>query len=73
MGHIREVFIAMPRSDVSAGFKSRLGWAGLSVEFAPSTGLAPIRLDFWSVDRQIAEGIYHALVSAAARAQGITA
>jgi hypothetical protein len=72
MGHIRDVFIAMPRGDVSTGFKSRLGWAGLSVEFAPSTGMAPIRLDFWSVDGQIAGGIHHALASAAARAQGIT-
>jgi hypothetical protein len=72
MGHIRDVFIAMPRRDVSTGFKSRLGWAGLSVEFAPSTGMAPIRLDFWSVDGQIAEGIHHVLADAAARAQGIT-
>jgi hypothetical protein len=72
MGHIRDVFIAMPRGDVSTGFKSRLGWAGLSVEFAPSTGMAPIRLDFWSVDGQIAGGIHHALASAAALAQGIT-
>ena len=28
-GHLRDVCIAVPRSDVSTGFKSRLGWAGL--------------------------------------------
>ncbi len=72
MRHIRDVFIAVPRSDVSTDFKTRLGWGGLNVEFAPATGMAPIRLDFWSVDRQIAWGIHHALASAAARAQGIT-
>jgi hypothetical protein len=72
IGHLRGVCIAIPRSDVPTGFKSRLGWAGLSVEFAPSTGMAPIQLDFWSVDGQIARGIHHALATAAARAQGIT-
>jgi hypothetical protein len=72
IGHLRDVFIAMPRSDVSTGFKSRRGWAGLRVEFAPATGMAPIRLDFWSVDTQIAQGIHHALATAAAQAQGIT-
>jgi hypothetical protein len=73
IGHLRGVFIAVPRSDVATGFTSRLGWAGLRVEFAPATGMAPIRLDFWSVvDGQIARGIHHALASAAARAQGIT-
>ncbi len=71
-GHIRDVFIAMPRSDVSTRFTSRLEWGGLSVEFAPATGMAPIRLDFWAVDRQIASGIHHTLATAAARAQGIT-
>ena len=72
VGHLRDVFIAMPRSDVSTGLKSRRGWAGLRVEFAPATGMAPIRLDFWSVDMQIAQGIHHALATAAAEARGIT-
>ena len=72
IGHLREVFIATQRSDVSTTFKARHGWAGLSVTFAPATGMAPIRLDFWSIDSQIAGGIHHALASAAARAQGIT-
>lgn len=73
IGHLREAFIAVPRSDVSTGFKSRLGWAGLSVEFAPSTGMAPVRLDFWlAVDQQIARGVHHALATAAAQARGIT-
>jgi hypothetical protein len=73
IGHLRDVCIAVPHSDVSTGFNSRLGWAGLSVEFAASTGMAPIRLDFWSVaDRQIAQGIHHALATAAAQARGIT-
>ena len=72
IGHLRDVFVAMPRSDVSTGFKSRQGWAGLWIEFAPATGMAPIRLDFWSVDTQIAQGIHHALAAAAAEAQGIT-
>jgi hypothetical protein len=72
IGHLRGVLVAVPRSDVSTGFKSRLGWAGLRVEFAPWTGMAPIWLDFWSVDGQIAAGIHHALATAAAQAQGIT-
>ena len=72
IGHIRDIFIAVPRSEVSTDFTSRLGWGGLRVEFAPATGMAPIRLDFWSVDRQIAWDIHHALARAAARAQGIT-
>ena len=72
IGHLRGVFIAVPRSDVSTGFTSQLGLASLRVEFAPATGMAPIRLDFWSVDRQIAWGIHHALATAAAQAQGIT-
>ena len=72
IGHLRDVFIAMPRSDVSTGFKSRRGWAGLRVEFAPATGMAPIRLDFWSVDTQIAQGFHHALATAAADARCIT-
>lgn len=72
IGHLRDVFIAMPRSDVSTGLKSRRGWASLRVEFAPATGMAPIRLDFWSVDTQIAQGIHHALATAAADSQGIT-
>lgn len=72
MGHLRGVFVAVPRSDVSTGFTSRLGVASLSVAFAPATGMAPIRLDFWSVDSQIAWGIHHALATAAAQAQGIT-
>jgi hypothetical protein len=72
IGHIRDVFIAAPRSEVSTDFKKRPGWGGLCVEFAPWAELAPIRLDFWSVDRQIAWGIHHALASAAARAQGTT-
>jgi hypothetical protein len=72
IGHLRDVFIAMPRGDVSTNFKSRRGWAGLRVEFAPATGMAPLRLDFWSVDTQIAQGIHHALATAAAEAQGIT-
>jgi hypothetical protein len=54
IGHLQGVFIAVPRSDVSTGFTSRLGLASLRVEFAPATGMAPIRLDFWSVDGQIA-------------------
>jgi hypothetical protein len=72
VGHLRDVFIAMPRSDVSTGLKSRRGWAGLRVEFAPATEMAPIQLDFWSVDTQIAQGIHHALATAAAEARGIT-
>jgi hypothetical protein len=72
MGHIRDIFIAAARSDVSSDFKSRLGWGGLNVEFAPATGMSPIRLDFWSVDRQIAWSIHHALATAATREQGIT-
>ena len=72
IGHLREVFIAMPRGDVSTDLKSRRGWASLRVEFAPATGMAPIRLDFWSVDTQIAQSIHHALATAAAEAQGIT-
>jgi hypothetical protein len=72
IGHIQDVFIAMPRSEVSTNFKRRLGWGGLRVEFAPWTGMAPIQLDFWSVDAQIACGIHHALADAAAQAQGIT-
>ena len=73
IGHLRDVCIAMPRSDVSTGCKSLRGWAGLRIEFAPATGMAPIRLDFWSVDTQIAKGIHHALATSAAEAQGITA
>ncbi len=72
IGHLRDVFVAMPRSEVSTGFQSRRGWAVLRVEFAPATGMAPIRLDFWSVDTQIAQGIHHALATAAAEARGIT-
>jgi len=72
IGHIRDVFMAVPRSEVSTVFNRRLGWGGLTVEFAPWARLVPIRLDLWSVDRQIAWGIHHALASAAARAQGIT-
>jgi len=72
MGHIRDIFIAAARSDVSSDFNSRLGWGGLNVEFAPATGMSPIRLDFWSVDRQIAWSIHHALATAATREQGIT-
>ena len=72
IGHLREVFIAVPRSDVSTEFRARHGWAGLSVTFAPATGMAPIQLDFWSIDGQIAGGIHHALATAAAQAQGIT-
>jgi hypothetical protein len=72
IGHLRDVFIAMPRNDVCTGFKSGRGWAGLRVEFAPATGMAPIRLDFWSVDARIAQGIHHALATAAAEARGIT-
>jgi hypothetical protein len=72
IGHLRDVFIAVPRSDVSTGLKSRRGWAGLRVEFAPATGMAPIRLDFWSVDAQVAQGIHHALATATAEARGIT-
>lgn len=54
MGHLRGVFVAVPRSDVSTGFTCRLGLASLRVEFAPATGGAPIRLGFWSMDSQIA-------------------
>ena len=72
IGHIQDVFIAMPRSEVSTDFTRRLGWGGLRAEFAPWTGMAPIRLDFWSVDTQIAQGIHHALATTAAQAQGIT-
>ena len=72
IGHLQDVCIAVPRSDVSTGFTSRLGLARLRVEFAPATGMAPLWLDFWSVDGQIAWGIHHALASAAAQAQGIT-
>jgi hypothetical protein len=72
MGHIRDIFIAAARSDVSSDFNSRLGWGGLNVEFAPATGMSPIRLDFWSVDRQIAWSIHHALGAAATGEQGIT-
>lgn len=71
-GHLRGVFVAVPRSDVSTGFTGRLGLARLRVEFAPATGMAPLWLDFWSVDAQIAWGIHHALASAAGQAQGIT-
>jgi hypothetical protein len=71
-GHLRGGFVAVPRSDVSTGFTSRLGLARLPVEFAPATGMAPLWLDFWSVDAQIAWGIHHALARAAAQAQGIT-
>lgn len=67
MGHIRDIFIAAARSDVSSDFQSRLGWGGLNVEFAPATGMAPIQLDFWSVDKQIAWDIHHALTAAATR------
>ena len=72
IGHLRDVSIAVPRGDVSTRFQSRLGWAGLRVEFAPWTGMAPIRLDLWSVDAQIAGGIHQALATAAAQAQAIT-
>ena len=72
MGHIRDIFIAVARSDVSSDFNSRLGWGGLNVEFAPVTGMASIRLDFWSVDRQIAWGMHHALAAAATSAQATT-
>lgn len=72
IGHLRGVFVAVPRSDVSTGFKSRRGWGVLRVEFAPTTGMAPVQLDFWSVDAQIVWGIHHALTSAAAQEQGIT-
>ena len=65
MGHIQDIFIAAARSDVSSDFNSRLGWGGLNVEFAPATGMSPIRLDFWSVDRQIAWSIQHALAATA--------
>jgi hypothetical protein len=69
---VRDIFIAAARSDVSSDFNSRLGWGGLNVEFAPATGITPIRLDFWFVDRQIAWNIDHALAAAATREQGIT-
>ena len=72
MGHIRDIFIAAARRDVSSDFNSRLGWGGLNIEFAPATGMSPIRLDFWSVDRQIAWSIHHALAAAAIREQRIT-
>ena len=47
IGHLRGVFVAVPRSDVSTGFTSRLGLARLRVEVAPATGMAPLWLDFW--------------------------
>lgn len=73
--HIMDVFLAVPRSDVSTSFKKWLGpqgWGVLSLKFAPSTGKAPIQLDFWSIDTPIAEAIHLALATPATSAPGST-
>lgn len=70
--HIKDIFVAAKRSDVSTDFKSRLGWGFFSLNFAPATGQAPIQLDFFSVDTQIAGAIHQALATTAPRAPGST-
>ena len=65
--HIRDVVIAVPRSEVSTDFNNLHGWRRLSLNFAPATEQAPIQLDFSSLNTLIAEAIDQALATSAAR------
>jgi hypothetical protein len=62
-GHIRDVFIAVPRDEVSTELTSRFGLTVLRLEFAPATGAPPIQLDAGNVNAQIAQAIHLALRS----------
>jgi len=71
--HIQDIFIAVPRSDVSTDFTTWFGLGTLSLEFAPATGQAPIQLDSTNpVDKQIAMAIHQALATTAAKGPGPT-
>ncbi len=61
--HVRGIYLAVPRSEVSAAFKDRLGWAVLSLKFSPATGQAPMELWFMNVQKRGARYIYEALMT----------
>jgi hypothetical protein len=44
---VREIWIGVPRSDVSMNIRGRIDGAALSFGFAPAAGIAPIRLDVY--------------------------
>jgi hypothetical protein len=44
---VREIWIGVPRSEVSMNIRGQFDGAALSFGFAPATGIAPIRLDVY--------------------------
>ena len=63
--HVREIWIGVPRSDVSMNIRVRIDGAALSFGFAPATGIAPIRLDVYrnGAGLQYAQAIQRALTT----------
>jgi hypothetical protein len=45
--HAREIWIGVPRTEVSMNLRKRIDGAALRFGFAPATGIAPIRLDVY--------------------------
>jgi hypothetical protein len=62
---VREIWIGVPRSDVSMNIRGRIDGAALSFGFAPATGIAPIRLDVYrnGAGVQYAHAIQRALAT----------
>jgi hypothetical protein len=63
--HAREIWIGVPRTEVSMNIRNRIDGAALRFGFAPATGIAPIRLDVYrnGAGMQYAQAIQHALTT----------
>ena len=64
---VREIWIGVPRSEVSMNIRGRIDGAALSFGFAPATGIAPVRLDVYRAGAgvQYAQAIQGALTTSA--------
>jgi hypothetical protein len=70
--HAREIWIGVPRAEVSMSVRNRIDGAALRFGFAHATGIAPVQLDVYrnGAGVQYVQAIQHALTTPVA-AQGV--